>query len=314
MSAMLEARVTSTTDRDGYDGWKVACKNDVGGNEVNVVILAGGRGTRFAEETEVTPKPMIQIGGHPMLWHIMTIYAQAGFKEFIVALGYKGEVITDYFVNFQRRNGDMTVDLATGSVDVNRGHEYDWKVRMVRTGHDTMTGGRLRRLEPYLKHMGTFMLTYGDGVCDVDIEQLLRFHRNHGRMATLTAVRPPARFGALEFEGDLVTEFTEKPQTGEGWINGGFFVFEPGVFDYLHGDEAILEADALERLAADGELMAYRHHGFWQCMDTLRDKISLDELWQTGNAPWMSRKAVGVGAADAPAQFEHDKRNGNRGA
>jgi glucose-1-phosphate cytidylyltransferase len=265
---------------------------------MNVVILAGGRGTRFAEETEVTPKPMIQIGGLPMLWHIMTIYSRSGFKDFVVALGYKGEVITDYFVNFQRQNNDMTVNLATGSVEVNHGHECDWNVRMVRTGMDTMTGGRLRRLEPYLVDGGTFMLTYGDGVSDVNAAEVLRFHKRHGRIATLTAVRPPARFGALEFDGDQVIEFKEKPQTGEGWINGGFFVFEPGIFKYLDGDEAILEADALERLARDGELMAYRHEGFWHCMDTLRDKISLEEIWASGSAPW-SLPAARV-EADSP--------------
>jgi glucose-1-phosphate cytidylyltransferase len=253
---------------------------------MNVVILAGGRGTRFAEETEVTPKPMIRIGGQPMLWHIMNIYSSAGFKDFIVALGYKGEVIADYFINFQRRNGDMTVDMAMGSVAVNRPHDCDWRVRLVQTGIDTMTGGRLHRLEPQLRDSGTFMLTYGDGVSDVDVAAVLRFHQQHGRIATLTAVRPPARFGAIEFDGDQVVDFKEKPQTGEGWINGGFFVFEPAVLDYLQGDDAVLEAHALERLARDGELMAFRHHGFWHCMDTLRDKISLEEIWASGNAPW----------------------------
>ena len=279
---------------------------------MKVVILAGGRGTRFAEETEVTPKPMIRVGGHPLLWHIMSLYAYAGFKEFVVALGYKGEVITDYFVNYRSRNGDMTVDLATGSVEVNRGHENDWSVQLERTGHDTMTGGRLRRLEPHLRPEGTFMLTYGDGVCDVDIGEIVAFHRRHGRMATVTAVRPPARFGALEFDGDMVIDFKEKPQTGEGWINGGFFVFEPEVFDYLHGDEAILEADALEHLAADGQLMAYRHEGFWQCMDTLRDKIRLEELWESGEAPWKRTGATAAAARVTGAEAEPTQRNGNR--
>lgn len=253
---------------------------------MKVVILAGGRGTRFAEETEVTPKPMIQVGGHPLLWHIMSLYADAGFKEFVVALGYKGEVITEYFVNYRSRNGDMTVDLATGSVEVNRGHENDWSVQLVRTGHDTMTGGRLRRLEPHLRPEGTFMLTYGDGVCDADIGEIVAFHRRHGRMATVTAVRPPARFGALEFDGDMVIDFKEKPQTGEGWINGGFFVFEQAVLDLIGGDTESLELDVLPRLVARGQLAAYRHDKFWQCMDTLRDKRYLESLWQEGRAPW----------------------------
>jgi glucose-1-phosphate cytidylyltransferase len=245
-----------------------------------------------------------------MLWHIMSIYAGAGFKEFIVALGYKGDVITDYFVNFQRRNGDMTVDLATGAVAVNRGHECDWTVRMVDTGIDTMTGGRLRRLEPHLRHEGTFMLTYGDGVCDVNVEEVLRFHRAHGRIATLTAVRPPARFGALEFDGDRVTDFKEKPQTGEGWINGGFFVFEPAIFDCLGSDDAVLEADALERLAADGELMAFRHTGFWHCMDTVRDRMSLEELWSSGAAPWRPNTAEAQDVR-TPAMAQSVMQNGS---
>lgn len=250
-----------------------------------VVILAGGLGTRLAEETEVLPKPMVEIGGRPILWHIMQCYAHYGFKEFAVALGYKGEVIKRFFLDYPTLNGDMTVDLATGKVDVHHRVSEDWKVSLIDTGPLTNTGGRVKRLQSLLGSE-TFMLTYGDGVCDVDIGRLLAFHRSHGRAATVTAVRPPARFGGLVFDGDVVSDFTEKPQIGEGWINGGFLVFEPKVFDYLDGDAASLEANALENLAADRELVAYRHDAFWQCMDTLRDKRHLQSLWQQGKAPW----------------------------
>ena len=253
---------------------------------MKVVLLAGGHGTRLAEETEVRPKPMVEIGGYPLLWHVMRHYAEHGFKEFYVALGFRGEVIKRYFHEYHSLSGSMTIDLARGELSRHERGPDDWIVHLHETGLHTMTGGRLKRLEPHLKN-GTFMLTYGDGVSDIDLCDLLRFHRSHGRVATVTAVRPPARFGGLVFDGDLVKEFSEKPQIGEGWINGGFMVFEPGVFDYLtKGDQTILEADALEQLAADRQLAAYRHERFWQCMDTLREKRHLENLWEQGRAPW----------------------------
>ncbi len=250
-----------------------------------MVILAGGLGSRLSEETETTPKPMVEIGDRPILWHIMKHYAHYGFNEFYVAVGYKGHLIKRYFLDYYHLNGDVTIDFSNGHVQVQNGKCDDWVVHVIDTGLDTSTGGRLRRLQPWVGD-ATFMLTYGDGVCDLDLRELLRFHRSHGRMATVTAVRPPARFGGLIFDGDLVANFTEKPQIGEGWINGGFMVFEPGVFGYLDGDSDILEADALERLAAEGQLAAYRHDRFWQCMDTLRDVRLLKSLWQSGGAPW----------------------------
>ncbi len=252
---------------------------------MKVVILSGGFGTRLAEETGRIPKPMVEIGGRPILWHIMKHYAHYGFKEFFLALGYKGEVIKRYFLDYYALNGSMTVNLANGDVQVHNKRCEDWIVHLMDTGLHTLTGGRIKRLEPWLKD-GTFMVTYGDGVSNIDLRELLRFHQSHGRLATVTAVRPPARFGGLIFDGDLVAEFTEKPQIGEGWINGGFLVFEPEIFEYLEGDNTSLEADALERLAADGQLAAYRHEGFWQCMDTLRDVQLLRGLWESGNPPW----------------------------
>jgi len=252
---------------------------------MNVVILAGGAGTRLAEETEIKPKPMIEIGGHPLLWHIMRYYSSHGLKEFFLALGYRGEVIKRFFMDYTRLSGSMSIDLKQGTVETETNECEDWIVHLKNTGQDTNTGGRIKRLEQWL-NKSTFMVTYGDGVCNVDLDDLLAFHRAHGRIATVTAVRPPARFGGLIFEGDLVTEFTEKPQIGEGWINGGFLVFEPAVFDYLEGDQSSLEADALESLAAGGQLAAYRHEGFWQCMDTLRDKRLLESLWHSNRAPW----------------------------
>jgi glucose-1-phosphate cytidylyltransferase len=254
---------------------------------VKVVILAGGLGTRLAEETVVKPKPMVEIGGHPILWHIMKHYARYGFKEFFLALGYRGDIIKRYFIDYHALDGSMTVDLSCGKVEKHGGATDDWVVHLADTGQETNTGGRVRRLRQGLKD-ATFMLTYGDGVCDVNLSDLLAFHRSHGRIATVTAVRPPARFGGIVFDGDLVAEFTEKPQIGEGWINGGFMVFEPAVFDYLEGDHTVLEADALERLAADRQLAAFRHDNFWQCMDTLRDKRLLESLWEEKRAPWRS--------------------------
>lgn len=252
---------------------------------MKVIILAGGAGTRLSEETESKPKPMIEIGDHPMLWHITKHFAHYGFKEFVIALGYKGDVIKRFFLDYQSLNGSMTIDLSSGHVARHSVDCEGWTVHLIDTGVPTNTGGRVKRLEPWLKGE-TFLLTYGDGLCDIDYQELLRFHRSHGRIATVTAVRPPSRFGGLIFNGDLVTEFVEKPQVGEGWINGGFMVLEPGIFDYLDGDTDSLEAGALERLAQDGQLAAYRHDSFWQCMDTLRDKRYLEGLWRDNQAPW----------------------------
>ena len=254
---------------------------------MNVVILAGGLGSRLSEETILRPKPMVEIGGHPILWHIMNLYAHHGLKQFVLALGYKGEMVKDYFLRYFACNSDITVNLCSGAVNYHRTPRLDWQVRMIDTGQHSLTGGRLARLKDVQRPEGTFMVTYGDGVSDVDIPSLLDFHRSHGRIATLTAVRPPARFGTMEFSGGgRVVNFKEKPQTQEGWINGGFFVFEPEIFDYLDGDDTVLEAAPLENLAADGELYAYHHEGFWQCMDTVRDKNRLQELWDKGDAPW----------------------------
>lgn len=253
---------------------------------MKVVILAGGLGTRLAEETEIKPKPMVEIGGQPILWHIIKHYAHYGLKEFYLALGYRGEVIKRFFMDYYSLNGSMSIDLANGRVERQDRECEDWVVHLKNTGQNTNTGGRVKRLEPFLQD-GTFMMTYGDGVCDVNLHELLAFHRDHGCIGTVTAVRPPARFGGLIFDGDhLVADFTEKPQIGEGWINGGFMVFEPAIFNYIKDDQSSLEADALERLASERQLAAYRHEGFWQCMDTLRDKRLLEGLWQERRAPW----------------------------
>ena len=253
---------------------------------MKVAILAGGVGTRLVEETEIKPKPMVEVGGQPILWHIMKHYAHYGFKEFAIALGYRGEFIKRYMVEYCSLAENLTVDLKTGKV---KPHEdtprVDWTVDLIDTGQATLTGGRIKRLKPYLKNE-TFMLTWGDGVSNVDLHKLLAFHKSHGKLATLTAVRPPARFGRLTLEGDRVGRFEEKPQLGEGWINGAFFVLEPAVFDYIAGDATQWEYEPLERLAAEGQLMAYRHDSFWQCMDTLRDKRLLESLWEKGDAPW----------------------------
>jgi glucose-1-phosphate cytidylyltransferase len=253
---------------------------------MKVVILAGGLGTRLSEETVLKPKPMVEIGGMPIIWHIMKIYSSHGYNEFLPALGYKGHVIKDFFLNYFSRTRDFSLNLKTGETQYRRTGAEDWLVHLNDTGHDTLTGGRLLRLKPYLLDQETFMLTYGDGVSDVNIKKLLEFHKGHGKIATVTAVRPPARFGALEIVENKVVDFHEKPQVGEGWINGGFFVFNRGIFDYLEGDHTILEQAPLERLAKDQQLMAYQHEGFWHCMDTIRDKDVLEKMWAEGKARW----------------------------
>lgn len=253
---------------------------------MKTVILCGGHGTRLSEETQVKPKPMVEVGGRPIVWHIMKIYERHGLSDFILALGYKGDVIKDYFLNYHARQSDLTVHLKSGRVDYIKPTAEDWHLSLVDTGANTMTGGRLLRLKPYLQQFGTFMLTYGDGVSDIDIAALLKFHRSHGRVATVTAVRPPVRFGEIVMANDRVAKFQEKPQAGEGWISGGFFVFEPRVFEFILDDSTMLEREPLERLALTGELRAFNHHGYWQCMDTLRDKHTLEELWASGKAPW----------------------------
>jgi glucose-1-phosphate cytidylyltransferase len=252
---------------------------------MKVAILAGGMGTRLAEETDVKPKPMIEIGGRPILWHIMMHYSRFQHNEFVVALGYKGEYIKKYMLDYIALQCNLTVTVKDGGV-VRQGNGHpDWKVELIDTGIDTNTGGRIKRLTPYIGGK-TFMLTWGDGVSNIDLDQLLAFHRSHGKLATVTAVRPPARFGHLVFDGDRVVEFSEKPQTSEGWINGAFFILEPQVLDYIDDDSTQWEKEPMERLARDGQLMAYRHTSFWQCMDTLRDKRLLQDLWDSGKAPW----------------------------
>lgn len=256
-----------------------------GDGRVKVVILAGGMGTRLSEETSTKPKPMVEIGGWPMLWHIMKIYGAHGFNEFLIALGYRGDVIKRFFVDYPYLTMDLTVCLADGRTVVHEGAREPWTIHLVDTGLETITGGRIKRLRSWIGNE-TFMLTYGDGVADINIHDLLAFHRSHGRLATVTAVRPPARFGGLDFDGDRVRTFTEKPQIGEGWINGGFFVLEPAVLDYIDGDATHWEREPLERLAQEGELFAYRHEGFWQSMDTLRDVRVLNSAWDSGTPRW----------------------------
>ncbi len=253
---------------------------------MKAVILAGGFGSRLSEETVVRPKPMVEIGGKPILWHIMNIYAANGITEFIGALGYKGEVIKEYFLNFYALNNDISIDLASGQTIIHDGNQPQWKIHLVDTGLHTQTGGRLKRLQQWLEKDETFMFTYGDGVADISITDLLQFHEAHGKLATVTTVRSPARFGRLAFDGDQVTEFYEKPQSSEGWISGGYFVLNRKAIDYIEGDEVIWERDPVERLAHDGQLMGYRHYGFWSCMDTLKEKNLLEELWASGNPPW----------------------------
>lgn len=253
---------------------------------MKVVILAGGFGSRLSEFTDVIPKPMVPVGGKPMLWHIMSRYAKFDHNEFGIALGYKAEVIKTFFGNYREINSDFTVDLATGVVQSLNSTDVDWKVTLIDTGLNTSTGGRLRRMRDFVGDE-TFMLTYGDGIADIDIDNLLDFHRSHGKLVTMTAVRPNTRFGELQLQGDTVKEFKEKPQLDDGWINGGFFVIEPQFIDFIGGDEVMLEREPLEKAAKQGQLMAYRHKGFWQCMDTKRDNDALEEIWSNG-APWIN--------------------------
>lgn len=257
---------------------------------MKAVILAGGLGTRIAEETSVKPKPMVDIGGKPILWHIMKLYAAHGVDEFVICCGYKGYVIKEYFANYFLHTSDVTFDMATNSMEVHEHHAEPWRVTLVDTGDDTLTGGRLKRVGKYLENEEAVFFTYGDGLADVDITASLNFHRQHGKLATVTAVQPPGRYGALDLhpgaDGQRVSGFIEKPKGDGGWINGGFFVLSPKALAYIDEDSTSWESDSLPRIAADGQLMAYEHQGFWQPMDTLRDKQHLDSLWATGNAPW----------------------------
>jgi glucose-1-phosphate cytidylyltransferase len=253
---------------------------------MRAIILAGGFGSRLSEETVLRPKPMVEVGGRPILWHIMNIFAAHGVTEFIIALGYRGEVIKDYFLNFFAFNNDMTVELASGKVKIHDGNQPKWKVHLIDTGLNTATGGRLKRLAPLLEEDETFMFTYGDGVADLDITALLKFHQSHGKLASVTTVHSPARFGRIGFDGERVREFHEKPEGSEGWINGGYFVLHRKCLDYIDGDDATWEHGPVELLARAGNLMGYRHTGFWSCMDTLKERNLLEEMWNSGDAPW----------------------------
>ena len=252
---------------------------------MKVIILAGGFGTRLSEYTESTPKPMVTVGGKPILWHIMNTYAKFDHKNFYVALGYKADVIKEYFLNYRALNSDFTVNLSNGSIVEHQQDAVDWKVSLVDTGLNSMTGGRIKRMQNFIGNE-PFLLTYGDGVADIDIDSLVKFHKSHGKMVTVSAVHPGARFGELDIDSSVVTSFKEKPQVTQGWINGGYFVIEPEFFNLIEGDNTILEKEPLEKVAQMGELMSYQHDGFWQCMDTKRDRDSLEDLWKTGSAPW----------------------------
>jgi glucose-1-phosphate cytidylyltransferase len=263
----------------------VARRFKLKGNDMKAVILAGGFGSRLSEETVLRPKPMVEIGGKPILWHIMNIYAAYGVEEFVVALGYKAEVIKEYFLNFYAINNDLSIDLAAGKTVIYDGNQPKWKIHLVDTGLYTQTGGRLKRLVDWLDDE-TFMFTYGDGVTDLNVGALLEFHKSHGKLATVTTVRSPARFGRIAFNEGQVTSFYEKPQTSEGWINGGYFVLNRSAIDHIDGDETVWEREPVEKLVEDGQMMGYRHFGFWSCMDTLKEKNILEELWNSGKAPW----------------------------
>jgi glucose-1-phosphate cytidylyltransferase len=252
---------------------------------MKAVILAGGFGTRLSEETTLKPKPMVEIGGKPILWHIMKIFSTYDVREFVIALGYKSEVIKEYFLNFYAINNDITIDLASGKTTIHEGKQPDWKIHLVDTGLSTMTGGRLKRVRQWLGDE-PFFFTYGDGVADIDLHALLDFHRAHGKLATVTTVRPPARFGNIGFAEERITEFYEKPETGEGWINGGYFVLDPKAIDYIDGDDTVWEQEPIRRLVTDEQMMGYRHAGFWSCMDTLKEKKLLEQLWAQPNTPW----------------------------
>ena len=252
---------------------------------MKVIILAGGFGTRLSEYTETIPKPMVTVGGRPILWHIMKTYAHFGHKDFHLALGYKAEIIKEYFLHYRTLNSDFTVDLASGNIEPHEVEDIDWRVTLVDTGLESMTGGRVKRMQSFIGNE-TFMLTYGDGVSDIDIDALVKFHKSHGKMITVSAVHPGARFGELEIKQKQVVSFQEKPQVTEGWINGGYFVCEPEFFNLIDGDQTILEHEPLEKAAAMGELMAYHHEGYWQPMDTKRERDNLEDLWKSNKAPW----------------------------
>ena len=253
---------------------------------LKVVILAGGFGTRLSEETHLKPKPMVEIGGKPILWHIMKIYSHFGFNDFIICLGYKGYLIKEYFANYYLHMSDVTFDMKDNKMQVHQNYAEPWKVTLIDTGYNTMTGGRIKRVQQYINNE-TFMMTYGDGVGGIDINRLLEFHKGRGKYVTVTSVQPFGRFGTLKInEDNYVKNFQEKPKGDDSWINGGFFVLEPEVFDYINGDETTWEKEPLENLAKDNQLVAYKHHGFWKPMDTLRDKTELESLWNSGNPPW----------------------------
>lgn len=253
---------------------------------MKAVILAGGFGTRLSEETAFRPKPMVEIGGKPILWHIMNIYSAQGVNEFLIAVGYKAEMIKEYFFNFYAINNDITVDLNSGKTIIHDGNQPPWIIHVVDTGLHTQTGGRLKRLKKWIANDEIFLFTYGDGVADINVGELLSFHRSHGKLVTVTTVRAPSRFGRIGFQEDRIVEFYEKPEKAEGWINGGYFVMDAKAIDYIDDDQTAWEKDPIERLAHDGQLMGYRHYGFWSCMDTLKEKNLLEDMWNSGSAPW----------------------------